>query len=79
MTPTPIQQARHRLETLWADTALHQTRTRRHITTEERAAIRLILDELHRLNKAVSAQEAALRAARLRAARLRIRKAGKKK
>ena len=54
-----IEEARHRLEALHADTQPEETRG--YITKQERAAIRAILNELHRLNLAVSEQRKTLK------------------
>ena len=54
-----IEEARHRLEVLYADTA-HQYHTI-HLGPPTRQAIRTLLDELHRLHLAVSEQRRTLK------------------
>jgi hypothetical protein len=63
MEQTPIQVARHRLEVLYADIVechgLNLDTPK--ITPAEARAIRIVLDELHRLNMVVTVQAARLR------------------
>lgn len=55
-----LEQARHRLEVLAADTVMESQRDIRRITATERTDLILVLGELHRLNVAVSEQRKAL-------------------
>jgi hypothetical protein len=63
-TPTQgtvaIDEARHRLEVLQADTVTVEQREHRRISTSERLAIIVVLGELHRLHLAVSEQRSTL-------------------
>lgn len=58
---SPVEIARHRLEVLHADLTAEGP-DERIVGYEERRAIRTVLDELHRLNLAVSEQAKTLRA-----------------
>ncbi len=55
MTLTPVEIARHRLEVLHEDISAHGGENRM-VNWNERNALRIVLDELHRLNLAVSSQ-----------------------
>ena len=62
----PATVARHRLEVLWADTIAQEQRLARKVIAEEHHALRTVLDELHRLNEAVSMQRKLLQNAQIR-------------
>ena len=55
-----VEEARHRLEVLYADMAGPFLPPIRSIATPEREALRVLLDELHRLHVAVSTQRKVL-------------------
>ncbi len=67
--PTPIQQARHRIETLWADTVSGDTRESRIVSAKENDALRTVLDEIHRLNLAIAKAGKSIRSAKKQAPR----------
>ena len=57
---TQIQLARATTQELMEDTIHAHQREERRLTEREHSALRIILDEIHRLNEAVSTQEAKL-------------------
>lgn len=59
-----LQDARHQLESLVRDNAPRQAKERTRLTSLEISAVTVILNELHRLNLAVSSQQRALEAIR---------------
>jgi hypothetical protein len=55
--PNPLETARMRLEVLYADTSPNSPQpTPSDLSTKERQALRIVLDEVQRLNIAVSNQ-----------------------
>jgi uncharacterized protein YecA (UPF0149 family) len=55
-----VELARHRLEILYADESENNQRRENILDLSEQAALRIVLDELHRLNMAVSEQRKTL-------------------
>jgi hypothetical protein len=56
-----IDDARHRLEVLQADTVTETQREHRRLSATERLAVIILLEELHRLHLAISEQGKTLR------------------
>jgi hypothetical protein len=61
--PTKTDLARHRLEILLADDTENNHTNKNILDLSEQAALRTVLDELHRLNQVVAFQAASLKIA----------------
>jgi hypothetical protein len=72
--PNKTDLARHRLEILLADDTENNHTNKNILDLSEQAALRIVLDELHRLNTAVSEQRKTLQSIADRRIRIRAKK-----